>query len=129
VGEQRVVALDRHDRLPRRDLVALVQRADVELVEAGRPAPVRRAAARALLQDRHRLVDPAEDRLLALEHLHHDVRVVVLGLQQRLRVVEVRVGVVAVADLVDRQPEHRRREPLALAGAHGGEATRSRPRP
>ena len=58
VGEERVVALDRHHRLPRRDLVALVERADLER----RPSrltqrPSAAAAARALLEHRDRLVD------------------------------------------------------------------------
>ena len=50
VGEERVVALDRHHRLPRRDLVAVVERVHGQLV------PVVGAE----LEDRDRLVHPAE---------------------------------------------------------------------
>ena len=63
---------------------------------AGLPARRRVAAPRALLQDRDRLVDPAQQRALALlEDLHQDLRVVAVLLEQRLGVVEVGVGVVA----------------------------------
>ena len=124
VGEQAVVALDRQHGLPRRDRVALVQRADLELLEAVDPAAVGAAAAGRLLEHRDRLVDPAEHRLPALEHLHQHVRVAVVGLEQRLRVVEVGVGVVAVADLLDRQAEGRRGEPLSLGQRHGRAVSR-----
>ena len=107
VGELRVVALDRHHGLPRLDRVALVQRVDLELLERVDPAPVLVSVAGALPDHRERLVDAAEDRLLALEHLHQHARVVAVLLEQRLGVVEVRVRVVAVADLLDRQPEDR----------------------
>ena len=97
VGEQAVVALDRHHGLARGDLIALAERVDLELVPAGDPAAVVGLAARAQLEDRDRLVDAAEHRLLLLEDLHRDARVMVLGLEQLLGVDEVRVGVVAAA--------------------------------
>ena len=71
VGEQAVVALDCHHRLVRLDLVALVERVDVE------PAPV----VRAQLEDRDRLIDATQQRMLLLEDLHHHVSVLVLVLE------------------------------------------------
>src|SRR5919204_4663447 len=82
VCEQRVVALDRHHGLLRGDLVAFVQRVDREVLPGVLEAPVRRVAAGALLQHGDRLVDPAQHRFLLLEHLHHHLRVPVLGLEQ-----------------------------------------------
>src|SRR6185295_7593726 len=108
------------------DRITLVQRVHLEVLEAVDPLAVVAALPGALLDDGDRLVDPAEERVLALEHLHHHARVVVVGLQQLLRVVEVRVGVVAVADLVQRQAEDRGRQALLLAGAHEGNASLSR---
>ena len=105
VGEQAVVALDRQHRLARRDPVALVQRVHLQLVPAGDPAAVRVVAAGAQLQDRDRLVDPAQQRVVLLEHLHRDVRMVVLGLEQLLGVDEVGVRVVALPDPLHRQAE------------------------
>ena len=102
VGEQRVVALDRHHRLPRLDRVPVVEREDVEGI------PVVRAE----LEDRDRLVHPAEHRRAALEHLHHDVRVAAVCEQRGARVVEVGVRVVALPHLLDREVEHARIEPL-----------------
>jgi hypothetical protein len=118
VGEQRVVALDRHHGLPRRDLVALVQRVHLEPIPAVLPRAVGAAAAGALAQHRDRLVDAAEDRVLALEDLHQDARVAALELERRLRVVEVDVGVVALADLLDGEPEDLRGQARALGDAH-----------
>jgi hypothetical protein len=76
----------------------------------------------ALLEDRDRLVDAAEDRVLALEDLHEDAGPAPRVLEQLLGVVEVRVGVVAVADALHRQAEHVRRQAraLSLAEAHPG---------
>ena len=96
VAEERVVALDREHRLPRRDQVAVVQRAHLEVV----------VAVRAELQDRDRLVHPAEHRLLLLEHLQQHARVPPVREERRARVVEVGVRVVAVPDLLDRELEH-----------------------
>ena len=80
--EQRVVALDRQHRLVRRDLVALVQRVHDEPVPAGLPVAARQRAPGAELEHRERLVDPAEHRVVLLEHLHEHVRMAVLGLEQ-----------------------------------------------
>ena len=63
-------------------------------------------------------IPPSTDSL-RWNDLHHHARVVVVGLEQRLRVVEVGVGVVAVADLLDRQAEHAGRQPLPLGQGHG----------
>ncbi len=66
---------------------------------------------RAELEDRDRLVHPAEQRLLLLEDLHHDARVALVVEQHLARVVEVRVGVVALPHLLDREVEDLGREP------------------
>src|SRR3954469_15338342 len=116
--EQRVVALDRHHGLERRDLVALVQRVDGQLVPPVLPRAVGPAPSGALLEDREGLVDPAEDRLLLLEDLHEHARVAVLGEEELAREVEVLVGVVAVADPVDRKAEDGGFQAL-LNDAHG----------
>ena len=102
--EQPVVALDRHDGLARRDLVALVQGADLELVPAVLPAAVD-VAPGALLEHGDRLVDAAEDRVLLLEDLHEHARAMALELEQVAGQVEVLVGVVALAHALDGQPE------------------------
>ena len=73
--EERVVALDRHHGLPRLDPVAVVERVD------GQRVPVVRAE----LEDRDRLVHPAEHRVVLLEDLHDDARVAAVG-EQRERV-------------------------------------------
>src|SRR5919106_1174665 len=117
VREQGVVALDRHHRLARRDLVALLQGADVEPGPAGAPLALGIALAGTELQDRDRLVDAAEDRLFLLEDLHQERGAVPLGLEQFLGVVEVRVGVVARAQLLHRKAEDGRVEPRALSQA------------
>ena len=120
MGEERVVALDRQHRLPRLDPVAVVERVDGERV------PVVRAE----LEHGDRLVDPAEHRGLALEDLHHDPRVPAVCEQGRPRVVEVRVGVVPLAHLLDRELEDLRVEPLsALSGRHSRARDRRRERP
>ena len=116
VAEQPVVALDRHHGLPRRDLVAVVEGAHVERVPAVDPLAVRALAARALAQDRDRLVHAAQHGVLALEDLQQDRRVVAVLLEDALRVVEVRVGVVPVADLQDRQVEDLTRESRPAVG-------------
>jgi hypothetical protein len=95
MSEQGVVTLDRHHRLPRCNSVAVIQRVDGQLF------PV----VRAQLEDRDRLVHAAEERFLLLEDLHHDARRPAVLQERRARVVEVRVGVVALAHLLDRQVE------------------------
>ena len=121
VREERVVALDREHRLPRADLVALVERVHVELVPAGMPAAVLAPAPGAELEDRDRLVDAAEHRVLgALEDLHEHARVAAVVLEQPARVDEVGVRVVAVAHALHRQAEHARRQARAgLRRRHG----------
>ena len=76
VGEQRVVALDRHHGLPRaRSRRPRAARCTSSCSQPSSHEPSGRAAAGALLEHRDRLVDPAEDRLLALEDLHQHPRV------------------------------------------------------
>src|SRR5207247_10054023 len=65
------------------------------------------------LEHGDRLVDPAEHGVVLLEDLHEHARAMPLGLQERLRVVEVSVGVIALADLVRGEAEHVGREALA----------------
>ena len=98
--EERVVALDREHRLPRRNLIAVVQGSDLERV------PVVRAE----LQHCDRLVHAAEDRLVLLEHLHQNVWAAPVGEQRFAREVEIRVGVIAGADLLDGEVERLGRE-------------------
>ena len=117
MGEEGVVALDRHHRLPRLDRVAVVERVDLERV------PVVGAE----LEHRDRLVHPAEHGGVALEDLHHDARVATVGEQRRAGVVEVRVGVVALPHLLDGKIEHIGVEPLAAQLAAAGSRRLLRP--
>ena len=103
MGEEGVVALDRHHRLPGLDRVAVVEGEDLE------PVPVVGAE----LEHRDRLVHAAEHGGVALEDLHQDARVAAVGEQRRAGVVEVRVGVVALPHLLDGKVEHVWVEPLA----------------
>ena len=120
VGEERVVALDRHHRLPRLDPVAVVERVD------GQRVPVVGAE----LEDRDRLVHPAEHRVVLLEDLHDDARVAPVGEQRGARVVEVRVRVVALPHLLDGEVEDLRREPPTLgSGAERHASSRARGTP
>jgi len=104
VREEPVVALDRHHGLARRDLVALVQGAHIELAPTLLPAAVD-VAPGALLEHGDRLVDPAQDRLLLLEDLHEHARAMALELEQVARQVEVLIGVITLAHALDGQPE------------------------
>ena len=104
VGEERVVPLDRHHRLPRGHIVAVVERVHRQLV------PVVGAE----LEDGDRLVHPAEHRVLLLEDLHDHARVPPVPEQRLAGVVEVDVRVVALPHLLDRELEDLRREAFAL---------------
>jgi hypothetical protein len=77
---------------------------------------------RAELEDRDRLVHAAEHGLLLLEDLHEDDRVAAVREQHLTRRVEVRVRVVALPDLLDREVEDLRWEallrPLARVRRH-----------
>jgi hypothetical protein len=117
VAEQGVVAFDRQHGLPRLDRRAVREGAHHELVPRRHPGPVRGLVPRALAQDRDRLVHAAEHGALLLEHLHHDARAVTVRLQHALREVEVRVGVVALPQLLDRQVEDLRGQ--ARSRRHG----------
>jgi hypothetical protein len=125
VGEQRVVTLDGHDGLPRRDVVAVVERPDLELVPAvdpRAPAAAREVAPRALPQGGDGFVHAAQHgRLVLLKDLHEHVRVLVAGLQDALGEVEVGIGVVALAHALDRQREDVGLEAAALT--HGRKCT------
>ena len=123
MGEERVVALDRHHRLARHQAVALVQGVHDELVPAGHPLAIH-VAPGTELEDRERLVDPAQDRLALLEDLHRDVRVLALVLEQLLGEHEVGVGVVPVADALDRQPEDVGVQPRGDRRGHGASLLR-----
>ena len=105
MGEQRIVALDVHDALVRRDRVALVKSANGQLGPAGYPLPLLVVPAGAELQNRDRLVDAPQHRIPLLEYLHDDTPVLAFGLEQLLREVEVGVGVVALPDLLDGEAE------------------------
>jgi len=96
VREAAVVALDRHHRLPRLHLVALVERLHLE------GAPVVGAE----LEDGDRLVDAAQHRVLLLEDLHHHMGMLVLPFEQLLGEIEVRVRVITGADAIDRKAEY-----------------------
>ena len=116
VTEEGVVALDRHHALPRLDLVAVIERMDLEVLPTRLPSTVVAHQASTLAQRRDCLVNATEHRGEALEDLHHDARPVVVSLQHLLRVIEIRVGVVARTNLVDRKVEHFRRQ-AGLCGA------------
>jgi hypothetical protein len=51
-------------------------------------------------------------RVPLLEHLHHDARMATIPKQRRACMVEIRIGVVALAHLLDGQIEHFGRKPL-----------------
>jgi hypothetical protein len=67
---------------------------------------------RAELEDRDRLVHPAQVRAVLLEDLHHDAWMPPVLEQRGSCVVEVGVGVVAGPHLLDRQVEDLWIEPL-----------------
>src|SRR6266513_2075712 len=108
VGERVVRSFDEERRLPRLDLVPVVQRGDLEL------APVHAAQ----LEDGDRLVDAAQERVRLAEHLHRHARPVPVLEEQIARAHEVLVGVVALPHPLDgevkdgrieaRLPGHRR---------------------
>src|SRR6266480_2453820 len=101
VGESVVRALDEQHRLPRRDLVAVVQRRDFEL----RPLHA------AELENRDRLIDAAEEGVRLAEHLHRDAWTLVVLEQQLTRADEVLIRVVALPHLLDGEVEDGRVEP------------------
>src|SRR6266550_1450187 len=95
VGERVVRALDEEHRLPRRDLVTVVQRVHFEL----RPFHA------AELEDRDRLIDAAEEGVGLAEHLHRHAWAVVVLEQQLAGADEVFVGVVTLPHLLDGEVE------------------------
>src|SRR5580700_7314038 len=68
--------------------------------------------ARTEAQNREGLVDAAEHRVVALEDLHPHLRVVAVPLHDLARPVEVRVGIITGAHLLDGKVEDERAEPL-----------------
>ena len=89
-----VAGADPEDDLLGRDPVAVVERLDLRL---GRVASARTWPMQVL-----RLVDPAQDRVLAGEDLHRDDGVQALALEDALGAGEVDVGRVAGQDLARR---------------------------
>ena len=118
MGEQAVIALDRQYGFPRGDLVALVERPHVHLAPAVGPLTFGSLPPGARAQDRDRLVDPAKHRLALLEDLYEHAGMEVLGLEQALRVHEVRVRVVTRPQLLDRQAKDLRIEALRHPRRH-----------
>ena len=70
MGEQAVVALDRKHRLMRPDSIALLEGLDLEPVPPRLPGAIGAVETGAEPQHGASLVDAAEDRIVALEHLH-----------------------------------------------------------
>ena len=91
MGEEGVVALDRHHRLPRLDRVAVAEGGDDQGV------PVVEQSLRIAMAS-----SMPPSIAFALEHLHQDLGVAAVGQQGGAGVVEVRVRVVALAHLLDR---------------------------
>ena len=81
-----------------------VQRVDDEPIPAGDPSAVS-LVSRGRLEDRDRLVDTAEHRVLLLEDLHRHVWMLALGLEQALGEHEIRVRVIAAANPIDGETE------------------------
>ncbi len=98
VSKQIIVALDGHNRLVRLDPVSVVERAHAQA------APITRAEP----QDRQRLVHSAQHRIVALEDLHAHHGVVAVALENLPRAVEVGIGVIPLAHLLDGQVEYLR---------------------
>ena len=120
VREQRVVALDRQHGLPRLDPVAVVERVDGERV------PVVEQSLRTAI---------ASSTPPSIARLRWKTCITTRGrrssLQERLaRVVEVRVGVVALPHLLDRELEDlgRKAAPSPLLGRHARPRARGRRR-
>ncbi len=114
--EQRVIAFDRQDRFERVDLVAVVQRAHVELVPGFLPGLAVLPAA-AQPQDRERFIDAAQHRAVTLEHLHPHALTAAVAFQNFARTIKVRVGIIAGAHLFDGKIEDARIQ--ALSAQHG----------
>jgi hypothetical protein len=95
VGELVVGSLDLEHHFPRRDRIAVVQRAHLQ----------RRPVIAAKLEDGDRFVDAAEQGVLLGEHLHGDMWRGTVASQHITGAGEVFVGVVAGPHLVDRQVE------------------------
>ena len=103
--EEAVIAFDREHRLVRLDQLAVVERANGEMVPAVLTAG---RVPRTRFQDGDRFVDAAQDRVRALEDLHADARVVIVAGQDLARAIKVPIRVVALAHLLDRQVKDRR---------------------
>src|SRR5439155_13085936 len=65
------------------------------------------------LENRDRLVHPAEKCVLLLEHLHDNPGTSPVPQKGRARMLEIRVGVVPLTHLLHREVEDLRRQPFA----------------
>src|SRR5207302_9906178 len=108
MSERVVWPLDEEHRLPRLDLVAVVQGVHLELVPLGR----------AELEDGDRLVDAAEEGVRLAEHLHGHAGAMVVLEEQLPRADEVLIRVVPLPHSLDGEVENRGME-SRLAGHRG----------
>ena len=68
---------------------------------------------------RIRLVDAAQHRVVALEHLHPHPWTIVVALENLARAIEIRIRVIPVTHFLDRQVEDCRVEAMPSVGKHG----------
>ena len=115
VCKQRVVALNAQHRFPRGDLVAVKEGLHLNGVTRGLPS-VGGAVPCTERHDGDGLINPAQHRVLALEHLHQHPRVVVVGLQHLACKREVGVAVVPVAHALNGQLKCGRSKPRPIRG-------------
>jgi len=101
VGERVVRPLDEEHRLPRLDLVAVIQGVHLELVPLGG----------AQLEDGDRLVDAAEKGVRFAEHLHGHAGAMAVLEEQLPRSDEVLIRVVPLPHALDGEVEDRGMEP------------------
>ena len=101
-----VAGADPEDDLLRRDRVTVIERFDPGLGEVG----IGQDVAEKVL----RLVDPAQDRVLAGEQLHRDDRIETLLLEDRRRPREIDVGRIAGQDFARRSGSDETHQALSL---------------
>ena len=119
VCEAGIVALDDQHGVPRLDPVALVERVHLQGGEV----------VAAQLEQGDRLVDPAQPPAALGGQLPRDACGASLGAQRATAAVEVGVAVETGADLLHRQRELRRIDPLASSCSHRWRAPISRRAP
>ena len=117
--EGAVVAFDRQHRFVRRDAVAVVERVHPQILPAVDPAAVCGVISGAEPQNRQGFVDAAEHGGAALEDLHANARMVSVGPHDVASAVEIGVGIVAVAHLLNRQVKNCRIQAGADGALHG----------